>query len=108
MFATKNESIVSLKEEELLLKHATETKQLLTKLALPWDTYIPILHKAFILYLEKVEGRHARNHAIQQTCDFIACMTSLSKSGKTISHLILFYHQQITLLEAMRENRKEL
>lgn len=117
MFTTENETPVILKqdncevvsyfsqEESDLLKHAREMKHLLHRLELPWDIYIPILHKAFVLYIERVSGQQMHNLVMQQTCDLMSSITYLCKHGKNIGHLVQYYHEQIIHFETLKKER---
>ena len=81
-------------------------KTLLTKLELPWDRYIPILHYGFVLYLQRVESSDSRTKAAKLTTDLMSCVAFLSQSGRLINNMAGFYNQQITDLEKLIEEVK--
>ena len=92
---------------QYLLNQSKCMKTLLTRLELPWDRYIPILHYGFVLYLQRVEGSDCRCKAAKLTTDLISCVAYLSQSGRLINKMAGFYNQQITDLEKLIEETKK-
>lgn len=92
---------------QYLLNQSKRVKTLLTKLELPWDKYIPILHYGFVLYLQRVEGPNNRSKAAKLTTDLMSCVAYLSQSGQLIHNMAGFYDQQITDLEQVMEEAKK-
>lgn len=92
---------------QYLLNQSKCMKTLLTKLELPWDRYIPILHYGFVLYLQRVEGTDCRKNTAKLTTDLISCVAYLSQSGRLINNMAGFYNQQITDLEKLMEEAKK-
>lgn len=92
---------------QYLLNQSKRVKTLLTKLELPWDKYIPILHYGFVLYLQRVEGPNNRSKAAKLTTDLMSCVAYLSQSGQLIHNIAGFYDQQITDLEKLIEETKK-
>ena len=91
---------------QYLLNQSKCMKTLLTKLELPWDKYIPILHYGFVLYLQRVESSDSRTKAAKLTTDLMSCVAFLSQSGRLINNMAGFYNQQITDLEKLIEEAK--
>lgn len=92
---------------QYLLNQSKRVKTLLTRLELPWDRYIPILHYGFVLYLQRVEGPNNRSKAAKLTTDLMSCVAYLSQSGQLIHNMAGFYDQQITDLEKLMEEAKK-
>ena len=92
---------------QYLLNQSKRVKTLLTKLELPWNKYIPILHYGFVLYLQRVEGPNNRSKAAKLTTDLMSCVAYLSQSGQLIHNMAGFYDQQITDLERLMEEAKK-
>lgn len=92
---------------QYLLNQSKCMKKLLTKLELPWDRYIPILHYGFVLYLQRVESPDSRTKAAKLTTDLMSCVAYLSQSGRLINNMAGFYNQQITDLEQLMEEAKK-
>lgn len=92
---------------QYLLNQSKCMKTLLTRLELPWDRYIPILHYGFVLYLQRVEGADCRKKTAKLTTDLISCVAYLSQSGRLINNMAGFYDQQITDLEKLIEETKK-
>ena len=91
---------------QYLLNQSKCMKTLLTKLELPWDRYIPILHYGFVLYLQRVESSDSRTKAAKLTTDLMSCVAFLSQSGRLINNMAGFYNQQIIDLEKLMEEAK--
>lgn len=87
--------------QQFLLKNSQNMKTLLTRLELPWDKYIPILHYCFMLYIQGLEGRESRKQAARLSMDLMACMACLARSGRLINRMADFYNQQIADLEKL-------
>ena len=92
---------------QYLLNQSKCMKTLLTKLELPWDKYIPILHYGFVLYLQRVENTDNRSKAAKLTMDLMSCVAYLSQSGRLINNMAGFYNQQIIDLEKLMEEAKK-
>lgn len=92
---------------QYLLNQSQCMKTLLTRLELPWDRYIPILHYGFVLYLQRVEGADCRKKTAKLTTDLMSCVAYLSQSGRLINNMAGFYNQQITDLEKLMEEAKK-
>ena len=92
---------------QYLLNQSKCMKTLLTKLELPWDRYIPILHYGFVLYLQRVENTDNRNKSAKLTMDLMSCVAFLSQSGRLINNMAGFYNQQIIDLEKLMEEAKK-
>lgn len=92
---------------QYLLNQSQCMKTLLTRLELPWDRYIPILHYGFVLYLQRVEGADCRKKTAKLTTDLMSCVAYLSQSGRLINNMAGFYNQQITDLEKLIEEAKK-
>lgn len=92
---------------QYLLNQSKCMKTLLTRLELPWDRYLPILHYGFVLYLQRVEGTDCRKKTAKLTTDLISCVAYLSQSGRLINNMAGFYNQQITDLEKLIEEVKK-
>lgn len=92
---------------QYLLNQSKCMKTLLTKLELPWDRYIPILHYGFVLYLQRVESPDSKGKAAKLTTDLMSCVAYLSQSGRLINNMAGFYNQQITDLEKLMEKAKK-
>ena len=86
---------------QYLLNQSKCMKTLLTRLELPWDRYIPILHYGFVLYLQRVGGADCRTKVAKLTTDLMSCVAYLSQSGRLINKMAGFYNQQITDLEKL-------
>lgn len=91
---------------QYLLNQSKCMKTLLTKLELPWDKYIPILHYGFVLYLQRVENTDNRSKSAKLTMDLMSCVAYLSQSGRLINNMAGFYNQQIIDLEKLIEEAK--
>lgn len=92
---------------QYLLNQSKCMKTLLTRLELPWERYIPILHYGFVLYLQRVEGADCRKKTAKLTTDLMSCVAYLSQSGRLINNMAGFYNQQITDLEKLIEEAKK-
>lgn len=92
---------------QYLLNQSKCMKTLLTKLELPWDRYIPILHYGFVLYLQRTESPDSRMKAAKLTTDLMSCVAYLSQSGRLINNMAGFYNQQITDLEKLIEEARK-
>ena len=91
---------------QYLLNQSKCMKTLLTRLELPWDRYIPILHYGFVLYLQRAEGADYKKKTAKLTTDLMSCVAFLSQSGRLINNMAGFYNQQITDLEKLIEEAK--
>ncbi len=92
---------------QYLLNQSKGMKTLLTKLEMPWDRYIPILHYSFVLYIQRVDGQDARVKAARLTTDLISCVTYLNQSGRLINNMAKYYDQQICDLEKMMAEKEQ-
>lgn len=92
---------------QYLLNQSKCMKTLLTKLELPWDRYIPILHYSFVLCIQRTEGQEGRTKAAKLSTDLMSCVAYLSQSGRLINNMADYYGQQIHDLEKLMEEAKK-
>lgn len=81
-----------------LLRRLEESKTLLASLELPWERYIPVLHRAFSLYFIHVQDVGTRQKALGLTSELMSVVVSLSQSHRLINHLCAYYHNQTVML----------
>ena len=88
-----------------LLRRLEESKTLLASLELPWERYIPVLHRAFSLYFIHVQDVGTRQKALGLTSELMSVLVSLSQSRRFINDLCAYYHNQTVMLRKwMDEN----
>lgn len=92
---------------QYLLNQSQGMKTLLTRLEMPWDKYIPILHYSFVLYIQRIDGQEARTKAARLTTNLMSCVTYLNQSGRLINNMAKYYDQQICDLEKLMAEKEE-
>lgn len=90
-----------------LFRKLEKSKALFSSLELPWERYIPILYQAFALYLIHAKDANTRSKALKLTSELMSAVVLLSQSGRLISQLTAFCHEESGILKKwMDENKK--
>ena len=74
---------------------------------MPWNEYIPMMHNAFMLNYDRIEGRDTKAHTLRLTTELISVATYLSQSVRLINNMSSFFHQQMVEIEKIVEERRE-
>lgn len=91
-----------------LRNHLQKMKTLITNLERPWEKYIPILYNALVPYHQRVEGKDAQTYTLTLTTELITIITFLSQNGRLISHMAVFFDNQITELDRKLKGKDKL
>lgn len=98
---------INLTQEDDLLQFLERqleySKGLLSSLEKPWSRYIPILYRAFSIYLMHLPDSKSRQNALNLTSDLVNVVVQLSQSGKLISRLCAYYSNQSDMLKSLRK-----
>lgn len=90
-----------------LFRKLEKSKALFSSLELPWERYIPILYQAFSLYFIHMNEPNTRLKALKLTSELMSAVVLLSQSGRLISQLTTFCHEESGMLKKwMDENKK--
>ena len=90
-----------------LFRKLEKSKALFSSLQLPWERYIPILYQAFSLYFIHMNEPNTRLKALKLTSELMSAVVLLSQSGRLISQLTTFCHEESGMLKKwMDENKK--
>ena len=90
-----------------LFRKLEKSKALFSSLELPWERYIPILYQAFSLYFIHMNEPNTRLKALKLTSELMSVVVLLSQSGRLISQLTTFCHEESGMLKKwMDENKK--
>ncbi len=90
----------------MLQRQLDRMKIMMDKLKMPWDQYIPIMHKAFMLNYDRLEGRHAKAHALRLSTELISVATFLAHNGRLIDNMSAFFHKQAVELNEILDKEK--
>lgn len=86
-----------------LLDRFEKSKFLLSHLELPWDRYIPILHRAFCLYFINTPETKLRQQALYLSSELMSAIVLLSQHGPLINHLAFYFHKEAERLKKWME-----
>lgn len=86
-----------------LLDQLEKSKVLLSRLELPWERYIPILHRAFCLYLIYTTETKVRQEALCLSSHLMSVIVFLSQNGALINHLTQYFHKEAERLRKWME-----
>ena len=93
--------------KEIGKRKLEKSKALFSSLELPWERYIPILYQAFSLYFIHMNEPNTRLKALKLTSELMSAVVLLSQSGRLISQLTTFCHEESGMLKKwMDENKK--
>lgn len=90
----------------MLQRQLDRMKILMDKLKMPWDKYIPIMHNAFMLNYDRLQGRDAKAQALRLTTEIMSVVTFLSHNGRLIDNMSAFFHKQTVELNEILDKEK--
>lgn len=90
----------------ILERQLNRIKTIMDKLKMPWVQYIPMMHNAFMLNYDRLEGRDAKAHTLRLTTELISLATFLSQNGRLINNMSTFFHTQIVELNEILDKEK--
>lgn len=84
-----------------LLSQFKKMRQLLTLLTCPWNEYIPMVHKGFLLYNNLEGSAVMRKKTIDSSVNMVRMMSEMIKLMGFVNMMIRFYSLQIEELETL-------